>query len=303
MSKQEYVLLASSATTAANKVWNEAQIVAPMSRTVKLDQSYTTNQSPVFDNASDALAELRGLVSNGTPAVLRVGFQTDDTAYAPASDAPEFFNQYVTGYSEDPNDSNIVLLFENVRGLMQYGTRSELPGTLPEGVHFLVTSDGTNAVSPPELYVGPDGGGSPELATIDRDTVAITGGSIEGVIIKDSNIYDKSGDLSYQEADSYSIITNPPSGRFIILRGGIVNSATAAFTGFVAKFLITVDSSPTNAEITKLHTLGISITATTGALTGTSGTGWTVSVDSNGELYIENNKTSDHTMDYKFGTY
>jgi len=46
--------------------------------------------------------------------------------------------------------------------ILKHGPRSELPSSLAEGDHYIVTSDGGNPVSPPELYVGPDGGGTPE---------------------------------------------------------------------------------------------------------------------------------------------
>lgn len=46
---------------------------------------------------------------------------------------------------------------------LKHGDLSDLPSSLPEGDHYIVTKDGINPISPPELYIGPEGGGNPEL--------------------------------------------------------------------------------------------------------------------------------------------
>lgn len=45
------------------------------------------------------------------------------------------------------------------------GHRDDLPSSLDERDHYLVVEDGNGAVDPPELYVGPQGGGIPVVAS------------------------------------------------------------------------------------------------------------------------------------------
>jgi hypothetical protein len=46
---------------------------------------------------------------------------------------------------------------------LKHGDRTDLPSSLSEGDHFIVTTEnnGADVVSPPELYIGPNGGGNP----------------------------------------------------------------------------------------------------------------------------------------------
>jgi len=64
--------------------------------------------------------------------------------------------------------------------ILKHGPRSELPSSLPEGDHFIVTSDGGNPVSPPELYIGPDGGGTPVRVGGWRTGTSVPGSLNEG---------------------------------------------------------------------------------------------------------------------------
>lgn len=157
---------------------------------------------------------------------------------------------------------------------LKHGARTDLPSSLPEGDHFLVTSDGTNAVSPPEFFTGPEGGGTPEQVSppYNESSVSITGGTIEGVNLIDSVIKDfDSAGVSDDTAISNTIL----DGLIVVIARGTSNEGTD-----VGLFLATEDGNTLApaASLIEVADVNNSMTAQTGTLTGTDGSDASINV-------------------------
>lgn len=160
---------------------------------------------------------------------------------------------------------------------LKHGDRSDLPASLPEGDHFIVTSEnsGADVVSPPELYVGPDGGGTPVLMSAPYGVASL-------------------GSLGDDAADTVRIpvVTSYPNGDFM----GLVSIYLNYSTGQVAKVLAHYisDSEASSSDEIYLISGDTSLFSVYGGddLTGTDGSDGTFNIatnaDTTGELEVEN---------------
>jgi hypothetical protein len=139
---------------------------------------------------------------------------------------------------------------------LKRGTRENLPSSLDEGDHYVVINDGGNTTHP-QLYVGPEGGGTPEPAKGYEEAVVLLEG--DGTSSSPTNVTVIQNELGVDIT-----VTRQSSGRYDIEFSSNLSGTVVAKSNFPSAFPGSVDPQVT-FTVTKTNEVSVYTTDFSGS--------------------------------------